>query len=76
MARRLSKKQKGLCFYCGIAPRAVRGHHGTMDHFVPHSKGGGDEEANLVWACQFCDSRKGDSDPTPQEWEKFIRLKS
>lgn len=31
----------------------------TIDHIVPHSKGGSDEEANLRTLCRRCNSKKG-----------------
>jgi len=74
--RSLAAKQNGLCFYCGCTPQAKRGLFPTMDHFIPHSKGGSDEKSNLVFACQGCDSRKGDRMPTAEELEKFNKLKN
>jgi 5-methylcytosine-specific restriction endonuclease McrA len=40
------------CSYCG-------GPGGTLDHIAPVSAGGTNDEANLVGACQPCNSRKG-----------------
>jgi 5-methylcytosine-specific restriction endonuclease McrA len=45
------------------------GAHG--DHFYPHSLGGATDMANLVWACQQCNLRKGAKVPT---WGQKIRL--
>ena len=73
---RLAKAQNGLCFYCGEKPRQERGRIATMDHFIPHAKGGGDRMDNLVYACQRCDSKKGDRMPTPEEIRRFEDLKS
>ena len=41
------------CHYCG-------GTATTADHVVPRSKGGTNDESNLVAACQRCNSSKGD----------------
>jgi len=42
----------GRCLYCGSAE------HLTLDHFVPLSKGGGTTRANMVIACESCNSKK------------------
>ncbi len=45
------------CAYCGRSGMKL-----TMDHVVPLSKGGRHEAANLVPACQPCNSAKGNGD--------------
>lgn len=47
------------CFYCG-APRRGR-HRMALDHIHPLSRGGHHTKANLVPACQPCNSSKGQS---------------
>lgn len=47
------------CFYCGEVAT-------TIDHFVPRSKGGSDDIANLLPCCRRCNCRKGAK--PPQEW--------
>lgn len=32
----------------------------TLDHIVPRSQGGADEEANFVGACRICNAAKAD----------------
>jgi len=49
------------CRYCGVECFEDL----TFDHVFPRSRGGGDNQANLVVACQSCNSRK--SDRTPEE---------
>lgn len=39
------------CFYCGRDAE-------THDHFIPRTRGGGNEADNLVPACFSCNSRK------------------
>lgn len=57
----VKKRDRGICQYCNQhAP------DGAVDHVIPLSRGGSDELSNLVWACQSCNSSKGDK--TPQEW--------
>lgn len=41
------------CHYCG-------GHATTVDHVIPRSKGGTNALSNLVAACHWCNSAKGD----------------
>lgn len=42
------------CAYCGQKPDVV-----TQDHIIPLSKGGAHNAANVVPACQSCNSSKG-----------------
>jgi hypothetical protein len=43
----------GECFYCGATDDL------SIDHIIPRSKGGSDEEANLQCLCLPCNMRKG-----------------
>lgn len=54
----------GECAYCGCTPR--RGKVFTKDHIHPVSKGGKTHYANIVPACQRCNSSKQDNDI--KEW--------
>lgn len=54
LLERVYAKSGGLCWYCGI-DRCDR----TIDHVVPISSGGTDDESNLVGACTLCNSLKG-----------------
>jgi len=63
---KLVLKQGGFCAYCG-GPLTVA----TIDHVIPRSKGGTDEESNLVAACPRCNNAKGDLDV-----EEFIVLRT
>lgn len=47
------------CRYCGRSPPEVELH---LDHVVPLSRGGTDDESNLCAACQACNAGKGNSD--------------
>lgn len=52
-----------VCRYCGSACFGDL----SFDHVFPRSRGGGDNQLNLVVACISCNSRKGDR--TPEEAE-------
>ncbi len=53
--RRVTERYSGRCGICGATPSKP-----TMDHIVPFSKGGTDEELNLQPACFRCNVEKGD----------------
>ena len=42
-----------VCVYCGSSENL------SVDHILPKSLGGGDEEENLVTSCSRCNSMKG-----------------
>jgi hypothetical protein len=46
------------CAYCGVHEDTV-GATLTVDHHRPRSKGGTDEEENLVYSCPRCNEHKG-----------------
>ncbi len=43
------------CVYC---KRRLRWEQTTLDHLVPQSVGGGDDEGNLVLSCKPCNMAK------------------
>jgi hypothetical protein len=47
------------CEYCR-APEAVFNFPFEVEHIIPTSRGGADDEANLCLACRACNLRKGD----------------
>lgn len=47
------KRDGFRCVGCGTESRL------SLDHIIPHSLGGSDEEANLQTLCKSCNSRKG-----------------
>lgn len=49
------KRDGFVCQYCGAHPPAVILH---VDHIVPVKEGGGNEETNLVTACDTCNLGK------------------
>ena len=48
------ERDAGICHGCG-------GEADTVDHIVPHSKGGGNNPGNLRAMCRSCNSAKGDA---------------
>ncbi|MCA9705268.1 MAG: HNH endonuclease [Myxococcales bacterium] len=46
------------CGYCGVQDVAV-GATLTIDHHRPRSRGGNDDDENLVYACPRCNEHKG-----------------
>jgi len=61
LCSRVQARDNFTCFYCGTFDE-----QGQVDHIIPLSRGGTDNLENLVWACQSCNSSKGDM--TLQEW--------
>jgi hypothetical protein len=76
------------CEYCR-APEAVFNFPFEVEHIVPKSRGGGDEDDNLALACRACnllkasrvsgiDSETQDEirlfDPRQQQWDEHFRI--
>ncbi len=55
------KRDNYTCQYCGDKDGPFE-----ADHIMPKSRGGTDEERNLVCACRSCNRSK--KDRTPEEW--------
>lgn len=57
----------GLCYWCTIPVRPWPWRKGpwphdaaTRDHLTPASRGGSDDSTNLVLACFWCNTHRGD----------------
>jgi 5-methylcytosine-specific restriction endonuclease McrA len=61
----LKRQYQGCCAYCGEKPKIL-----TQDHVIPLAKGGNHTKANIVPACQPCNSRKN-VNPAPPIHPKF-----
>lgn len=57
LRERVIAKTGGRCWYCG-----VRSDRMTVDHIVPHSRGGTQDLGNLIPACPACNLEKEDLD--------------
>jgi 5-methylcytosine-specific restriction endonuclease McrA len=69
--RRVRERDGDLCWLClGRVPRRSRGGHRptdqTIDHVVPRSKGGEDDDDNLRLAHRSCNHDRRDADPPPE----------
>lgn len=57
------ERQRGLCFWCGIA---LNGKY-EIDHIIPVSRGGSNWPDNICCSCRQCNRSKGNR--LPQEWK-------
>lgn len=53
---RLYKAQHGKCFYCGTDLSKYK----AIEHLTPVSKGGDNDNINIVFSCRSCNSKKRD----------------
>lgn len=66
LIRRLRQHDGGECSYCGITMDFRVGKtptSATIDHLMPMSRGGGDEDENLVLCCRSCNEQKNNRTP-------------
>ena len=54
------------CGYCGVREVDCGGEL-TVDHFLPRSAGGGEDDDNLVYSCFRCNHYKSDFIPTAED---------
>lgn len=71
----LGYKCVGRCFYCGFNPRenAEYKQRLAVEHKTPKSRGGTDEDRNLVLSCRSCNSSKGTK--TFEEFRAFCAVR-
>src|SRR5437764_947099 len=53
------------CEFCGVT-ESDSGGRLTVDHFQPQTRGGTDDQDNLLYCCYRCNLYKGDYWPTEQ----------
>jgi hypothetical protein len=70
VVQRVRAAAKNRCGYC-LSPQRLVMARLEIEHIIPRSKGGGDEEANLWLACRLCNSHKASKtheiDPVTEE---------
>lgn len=59
LRRRVKLRANNNCEYCK-AIGSFSFHPFPVEHIIPNSKGGNDDENNLANACQFCNGSKSD----------------
>ena len=59
LKRRLMRRQDNTCSYCAYRRVATSM---DIDHIIPVSRGGSNDESNLQVICKPCNQRKGDQD--------------
>lgn len=62
------KKANGLCAHCGKATGATQQ---TIDHVIPKSFGGGDDQRNLMPLCKDCNQRRMTGKIEPLEYYAY-----
>ncbi|MQA96265.1 MAG: endonuclease [Streptosporangiales bacterium] len=68
LRRLLTARHGKRCFYCGRNFKPRRNRRKTFDHYIPYALWPGWEPANLVLACEACNTRKGSVLPWPLVW--------
>lgn len=68
IVKRVFMRFNGKCLYCG---KGI-GLDYHLDHYLPISKGGTNDERNLVISCPACNLKKGNK--APREWWKTIGM--
>lgn len=64
----IRRRAEYACEYCGITESDAGGEL-TVDHYLPTSKGGGDDIENLIYCCARCNQYK--QDYWPEAWAEL-----
>lgn len=68
---RIFERSGGVCSYCGDEI-TLNGFH--VEHMLPQSRGGSNDDDNLVASCRRCNMAK--SSQTPLEWVETLHARS
>ncbi len=68
--KHISAKSDGKCAHCGKT--VFMGFQGTIDHFIPISKGGNNRDINLIMLCKDCNKEKNNKILGPHEYLPYL----
>ncbi len=57
LKEQIYERAKGLCEYCK-SPANISSQPFAIEHIIPQSKGGTNQESNLALSCQGCNNHK------------------
>jgi 5-methylcytosine-specific restriction endonuclease McrA len=55
---RIAARAGDRCSYCRSSQQ-ITGNEGQIDHILPEARGGTDDDDNLCWCCDECNTAKG-----------------
>lgn len=68
---KISKKSDERCCHCG--KKVYFEFEGTLEHFVPISKGGTNRDVNLYMLCKDCNKKKGNFIYSPSDYMLYLK---
>lgn len=68
--KHIALKSKDKCCHCG--KKVYLGHGATVDHFIPISKGGTNQDFNMIMLCETCNKAKGNKIMYPHTYIRFL----
>lgn len=77
---KIKKAHTQYCYYCNaqLSNNKTLPTYRTIDHFIPRSKGGGNDNDNKIICCRRCNKMKGDFMPLEfiGKLERLLRYKA
>lgn len=68
--KHISMKSNDRCCHCG--KQVYTGFGATVDHFIPISKGGTNQDFNMVMLCERCNKDKGNKIMYPYSYLEYL----